>query len=136
MSSVWTVSSHWDECCGRNTFPTKAVIHSVSLHYFQSSQQELSPLPPFIFPKFHPHFCLRLICELRLFSLLSLPPPSAGWVLVSSTFIKKEPLGRAMVKMRNLFRRSSSPAVPFLCYSGRRTHRPCWFQKWAEPLRL
>lgn len=37
-------------------------------------------------------------------------------------------------KCRNLFGRSSSPAAPFLCYSGRRPHKPCWFQKWAEPL--
>lgn len=95
MRSVWTVSSHWGECCGTHTFPTKAVIHSVSLHYFQSSQQELSPLPPFIFPEFHPHFRLRLVCELKLFSLLSLSSPSAGWVVVSSTFVKKQAVGQS-----------------------------------------
>lgn len=116
MSSVWTVSSHWDECCGRSTFPTKAVIHSVSLQYFQSSQQELSPLPPFIFPKFHPHFCLRLICELRLFSLLSLSSPSAGWVLVSSTFIKKQPVGQSRGGKEKPLQKKLQPssAIPVL----------------------
>lgn len=75
MSSVWTVSSHWDECCGRNTFPTKAVIHSVSLHHFQSSQQKLSPPPP-IHPSKVPS---PLLSEARLWAktfLSSLSPIS------------------------------------------------------------
>ena len=120
------------------TFPTKAVLHLARVHHFGSRQEELTPLSPAHLSKDQSLLMSEAHLWVKMFlSLLSLPSSCAGWVLVSST-PRKVTTSRAESwwKCRNLFgRRSSSPAVPFLCYNGRRSHGPLLPLEtgWAAP---
>lgn len=125
LPSGWVL---WD------TFPTKAVIHSVGLHHFRSYQRELSP----------PHLSedqSLLLSEAHLWvktflSLPFLPSLSAGWVLVSSTLTKKPSVGQSWGENAETSLEGDAPAQQHhsSATAGEGLTRHCWLQKRAEPL--
>lgn len=80
------------------------------------------PSPPCSFPKISPCLCLRLAGGLKLFSLSPISVCRLGAGKLNPC---KESAGRAENPISSSFgRRSSSPAAPLPCDSGRRTHGP------------